>query len=448
MGARQRCARHRRRLGLPVAALALGSLMGGCSDPSPALTGEQFHAQAGEIYTEVFGEGVNTWPQLQDTLGAHSQMLEEIDRPFRDDLEVAIDDWPTIQIDLVRFGALPRPGLDNARRALEQIAVSGILEEADRALDSTACHRVWNEAIPVYDAFGDGLEVMGQMRSLGRTNLALLRIAATDEDGDATLRAVNRQLGLARASSSRLLYLDDFSGVGTVLTTLTELRSLALEGHLDPETCLALLDRLEQPILPPLKSVLAIERLFSLATFADSAAKSGTRIHRQRLIDAIDACFVEATAAIDEPYGAAFDVLSLEAMTAAVLDEESSEAEDIRLMRSSAGRVIRNRAVLRLHVAATRTVLLIELYQHQHGDYPASLGLIDPPTDPITGGSFVYRLTPDSPDGMPYLLYSTGVDGVDNGGQEKPATGLTFADPSDTGYDYVLCKPRRPVPED
>ena len=307
---------------------------------------------------------------------------------------------------------------------------------------------MWDETIPVYDASGEGLQVMGRTRSLGRTNLALLRVAAVDGDGDAVLRTVNRQLGLARAVSSRLLYIDNLSGVSAVLTTLTELRSLALEGHLAPETCSALLDRLEQPILPPLKSVLAVERLFSLTTFADAAVESGTRIHRQKLIDAIDACFAEATAAIDEPYGAAFDVLSLDDMVSAVLDEESSEAETIRLMRSSAGQVIRNSAVLGLHVAATRTVLLLELYRQQHGDYPSTLDLIEAPTDPITGGSFVYRLTPDSPDGMPYFLYSTGVDQTDNGGQEKPATGLTFADPGDIGYDYVLCKPRRPVPED
>ena len=142
MAARLHSVGRRGPLRLLVSVLVLGTLMSGCSDSTPALTDEQFHAQAGEIYAEVFGKGVNTWPQMQDALEAHFLVLEKIDRPFRDDPDVSIDDWPTIQIDLVRFGTFPRPGVENALGALKQIAASGVLDDVDRALalsQATAC---------------------------------------------------------------------------------------------------------------------------------------------------------------------------------------------------------------------------------------------------------------------------------------------------------------------
>ena len=42
--------------------------------------------------------------------------------------------------------------------------------------------------------------------------------------------------------------------------------------------------------------------------------------------------------------------------------------------------------------------------------------LVTVPSDPLHGGPFGYRLTPDDPHGRPYLLYSTGLDRNDDGG--------------------------------
>lgn len=40
------------------------------------------------------------------------------------------------------------------------------------------------------------------------------------------------------------------------------------------------------------------------------------------------------------------------------------------------------------------------------------------PIDPASGKAYGYRLLTDDPDGRPYLLYSFGVDGADDGGEE------------------------------
>ena len=79
---------------------------------------------------------------------------------------------------------------------------------------------------------------------------------------------------------------------------------------------------------------------------------------------------------------------------------------------------------------ATLVILALESYRARTGAYPDTLAELGPtnPTldtiDPFTGNPFGYRLTPGPADGRPYLLWSAGNDGIDNGGIEsggKPA---------------------------
>ncbi len=68
----------------------------------------------------------------------------------------------------------------------------------------------------------------------------------------------------------------------------------------------------------------------------------------------------------------------------------------------------------------------LERWRAAHGQYPASLEALVPaalqqlPQDPLdpTGGSFKYRSTP----GGGFVLYSVGLDGVDNGGRSSPGS--------------------------
>jgi len=416
-------------------------LLPACSDPTPALTAEQFHEQAGAIREQHFGRGENAWPMLLDALEAHSALMDSVDEPFSDGIDPS--DYPSIQIDEIRLGAYPRPGLENAKLAIERARRSDILERIDAALASPVLYRPWDESLPVYEAFGEDLMDGGRIRSLARTNLALLRVAACEDSGEDVAAIFDRHLGLARAVASRLLYLDYLMGVANATMALSEIKSLALEHRLTAAECRALDARLERPILPPVAAVLDTERLFSLATFADAAAAEGTRIDREAMIRAIDAAHAEASASIEDPYGASFGVLSFADHIAAATDEQSSQAESIGLMRSAAGQVIRNAKILELQAAATSVVLRLELHRLEHGDYPDSLEAIAAPLDPITEAPFIYRPTPGGE--LPYALYSTGVDDADDGGREKPATGLAYADPGDIGYDFLLVKPRAPA---
>jgi hypothetical protein len=69
--------------------------------------------------------------------------------------------------------------------------------------------------------------------------------------------------------------------------------------------------------------------------------------------------------------------------------------------------------------------LAIRAYWLDHGRNPAKLADLVPdylpevPKDPFNGGQLVYRLAPNG-----YLLYSVGVNGVDDGGKNSGPTGL------------------------
>lgn len=407
----------------------------GCSDPGPALTPSQFYDQAGEIQESTFGSGVNAWPAFVEALQAHTRLLERLDE------EAAESGDPgrqtAVRIDAVRVGGYPRSDLAPALGALERVRESDILLNFDQAFASPLLYQPWDESLPVQDAVGEGLATGAAIRSFARTNLALLRVAAAEDRGSVPLIA-SRQLALTSAAASRLLVIDYLIGAATCTTLLNEINALALEGELTLEECGALLAMLESSPLPPIATVLETERLFALATL-DSAIRGGVK--RATFIEAIDDALKEALAHADDPYAADLEVHSFSDTMVRLMASPSGHAEFVSLMRSTFGQVIRNAKIIDLRIAATRAVLQLEAHRLTRGAYPATLDSIDAPTDPITGGGLLYRLTREGP--APYLLYSAGIDGVDNGGMERPrGDELGYPDPGDIGYDFVLVRPR------
>ncbi len=107
-----------------------------------------------------------------------------------------------------------------------------------------------------------------------------------------------------------------------------------------------------------------------------------------------------------------------------------------------------------------RLMLALECHFARHGSWPASLSEIDEsiigavPTDPRNGKAFGYRIRAPQPDDpRPYLLYSFGMDGVDNGGtvpdehrgllgQMHPEYNTAALSEAGAGYDYILNPPR------
>ena len=70
-------------------------------------------------------------------------------------------------------------------------------------------------------------------------------------------------------------------------------------------------------------------------------------------------------------------------------------------------------------VEVCRVGLALQIYKGRHGKYPERLEELAPdilsviPVDPFTGKSLIYK-----PGGEGFLLYSVGVNGVDDHGDE------------------------------
>ncbi len=87
--------------------------------------------------------------------------------------------------------------------------------------------------------------------------------------------------------------------------------------------------------------------------------------------------------------------------------------------------IFANRDLLETRRAAVETVCALKQYKRAHGSYPADLEAMVPallpaiPIDPFNGKPLRYKLAGEGSGATP-LLYSVGVDGVDDGGTFSP----------------------------
>ncbi|MCC6951442.1 MAG: hypothetical protein IT433_08340 [Phycisphaerales bacterium] len=96
---------------------------------------------------------------------------------------------------------------------------------------------------------------------------------------------------------------------------------------------------------------------------------------------------------------------------------------------------------------ATLVLLEVERYRAEHGRPPSSLDElgVSRPKDPYSGLDFGYFIPRPSADPRPYLLYTVGIDGVDNEGAEASDREQAFRSGRGvTGIDFVFnAKPAR-----
>jgi hypothetical protein len=130
-----------------------------------------------------------------------------------------------------------------------------------------------------------------------------------------------------------------------------------------------------------------------------------------------------------------------------------------RVTIPAVGEFVKNQAIARLRIVSTRLMVALEACRASTGSFPDALEDLVPgivghlPADPVAGGPFMYRLVEDDPHGRPYLLYVTGLDLVDDGGNELPGAGvqinwtLPLRETWCGGFDVVVNTPR-PLPDE
>jgi hypothetical protein len=97
--------------------------------------------------------------------------------------------------------------------------------------------------------------------------------------------------------------------------------------------------------------------------------------------------------------------------------------------------------LMELRVLGARTKLAIERYEREHGEYPEKLESLVPrflasiDVDPVSQGVLGYRRDGE---GRPYVLYSMGLDGRDDGGRQHPENRNLGLREEGAGFDFVF----------
>ncbi len=108
--------------------------------------------------------------------------------------------------------------------------------------------------------------------------------------------------------------------------------------------------------------------------------------------------------------------------------------------------------MLKTDRAGTITVLAIARYAADHdGLYPDTLEdlvpayLNDVPIDPFSGEPMCYQRITQPNDTITFVVYSTGADGIDDGGNLHPnGNSKATYDRTDPGFDYIVCDSMNP----
>lgn len=330
---------------------------------------------------------------------------------------------------------------------------------------------------------------LSEGRRLAKARVAAMRIALAAGDFDQVAAIFDEVMALARTLSFQGTAIDCLVANSIVAQLTDEIEKETLEAELPAKTCRALLDTLDRRPLAPIEMTLEGERAGFhdqlQQAFTDNGRGDGYAIPGlmpppsplsgpppapatgvMKLVYAFRSRFLQATRREEQALGdAAMDVVIAEA--ALPPWERWRDPTEIERIEAQANfrypiagpltvyrrRLLHNDALGRLNVQGARAAIAIELFTARHGRPPAALADLVPdilpaiPVDALSGDPICYRLVDADAGGAPYVLYSTGTDGVDDGGtfddrQPTKAGGWVDAE----GLDLPLLEPRDDEP--
>ena len=310
-----------------------------------------------------------------------------------------------------------------------------------------------------------------------------MRVALADGDLPEVATALEQLLALARTISYQPQLLSYLTALAIRALALSELRLELSEAEFDQIACRSLLEAMDRhATLAPLDLPLEAERLhfydklqwtFSddgrgngyLVSFPDEYLPVSVPTANLSIFDAISSRFLDASRAeLAGLYDEMIDGLlersrmQLPDLANASFDPDIFEAklaprhELVKIRISSFEKSLQSASTRRVLVEGTRVMVALEAYHAKHARYPNSLDQLVPnimpelPRDPLHRKPFGYRLVTDDPHGRPYLLYSIGLDQIDDGGTVPPiasAAYLAIREPRIAGFDFVINQPRR-----
>lgn len=320
------------------------------------------------------------------------------------------------------------------------------------------------------------LPALGATRQLALCGAVRMRMAADAGDAGACAQAFETNLMLARVLAHQPTIIERLVGEAIVSMTVGTAMDLVVRGELDGEACRAMLGAMDRQLpLPPASLMLEGERLMMLDavqwTHSDDGHGSGYALPVEMgAMTAFGTPGVSPTvrnvpglllprkretiAEVNRVCDELAEQLALGPRERDFVSVGLSVPPRHRLVQTlmpSVGRAVAALDQGEAQLAGVRAVLAVEAWRGEHGgEPPATLDelvpghLREPPADPFApDGRLRYRVL-DGADalGRVYLVYSVGLDGVDDGGVGSgafPAPAWRYADVE--GTDRVINAP-------
>lgn len=390
-------------------------------------------------------------------------------------------DWPT-DFGLLRVPTVDEKAAARTREFMQNTAASGIYDSLEQIARSRAGVRTYSHRTMLVL---EELPYLAQSRVLVRMNCARMRLAHDAGDGAELVRAFESNLAIGRVIASQSTTIERLVGIAAVAAADEELREDLVFRPVGAQTTRELLAALDRQLpISGVEVTIEAERLSCLDTIqwthsddgrgdgfllAGQLDRFGSLAGGAPLSPVPGGVFGNAMTRVIFPTkkvttaraNAIFDhAVAIGKLPVGQRDLGSLDVEIENLPRTqlllkmtmpAMGSLVRNSEQFDTRVAALRTMLGIELYRAEKGDYPASLAELVPAALPelpkdVWAADGKFRYLKPAPDGVrPYLLYSVGVDRTDDGGKEHPSNASLPISGSREGfgYDYVVNRERK-----
>lgn len=414
--------------------------------------------------------GENGWESLMEVLITFAEIeADATDIKNRED-----DIYTDTYFQLLRLNPYEPDRYPREMFALEQMELRGV---------NTALQQV--AAMPVIRRtyVGGGMVIaitflpeLGRFRRLAKARTASMRLASEADDFDEFTAGFEQCLALARASGSQATIIERLVGAAIIALTFGELSCILMERHLDEPTCRALLAAMDRQLnWPPPEITIEAERICILDSIQNCFTDDG---HGDGRIDPDNFSLLtggggalgvisnifqagrkESTDKANEVYD---DLVRLSRQTylqrREAVDQLNMSIENLsfrhdflKQMLSAPAQWLEIYDGTLMQQRSKRLMLHLEIFFARHGRYPETLDELVPDDhpemliDPFNDGPFFYRQLNNEAHGMPYVLYSLGVDGIDQHADVEITDVLInfpYSSFTEEGFDILISRPR------
>jgi len=425
----------------------------------------------------------NMWPTFERVIELARKTREELAAEAGEAPDFWPNDaaWPPDGALMLGPGELDPRVVERTREVLDRFERAGVGAGLDEAASGRLFARMLPEKTRLIDVM---LPDLKHARELARLETARMRLSHLDGNDAGVVRAFERTLTIGRALAHQSTLIERLVAYAILDMSSKELRSQLQERPMNAAFLRAALDAMDRALpLPPISRAFEGERAFALDAIQWTHTDDGTG--DGRFIPAASVAFVtgptppgsmaaakrlanmtwfafptkaESIARANQFYDSLVRIDGKTRHEREALFSPDREAEKLRsdrfvtlsLVVPALERAFASDDEHRLHMDGLRVMLALELYRAAEGDYPPTLEALAPkhipsvPRDRVSGRALSYFLADPSKDpyGRGYVLYSVGVDGVDNDGVAAADPVTPLRKPGVPPADYPLNTPR------